>query len=203
MQPIPFSCIRWSERCGKASPTRKFKYSNRHSSLPPTNSAYMAVPLLNICAIGVLLIPVCWSITCRQNHRCCSSPHHIMHNFGFQWNQLQPLVSHNSAASLLCAVLTFSILNEAGLFPRKRDLPPEEKPVLFSPAPTSERLLQALSPDEKIHLRNKKDWENAVKLYRTRKNTSSPDILWICCEQRFSHSLTLIDLLPFYAGVRC
>lgn len=122
---------------------------------------------------------------------------HYKQGFGFQWNQLRSLVCRNSVASLLCATLTFSILNEAGLFPRKRDLPPEEKPVLFSPVPASERLLQALSPDEKIHLRNKKDWENAVKLYRTRKNTSSPDILWICCEQSFSHSLTLIDLLPF------
>ena len=88
-------------------------------------------------------------------------------------------------------------MNEAGLFPRKRDLPPEEKPVLFSPSPVSARFLQALSSYEKIHLRNKKDWENTAKLYRTRKSALSPDILWICCEQSFSRSLTLVDLLPF------
>ena len=132
---------------------------------------------------------------------------HYNQGFGFRWNQLRTLVCRNSAASLLCAVLTFSILNEAGLFPRKRDLPPEEKPVLFSPSPVSARFLQALSSyekihlrnksHEKIHLRNKKDWENAVKLYRTRKSALSPDILWICCEQSFSRSLTLVDLLPF------
>lgn len=122
---------------------------------------------------------------------------HYNQGFGFRWNQLRALVCRNSAASLLCAVLTFSILNEAGLFPRKRDLPPEEKPVLFSPSPVSARFLQALSSHEKIHLRNKKDWENAAKLYRTRKNAPSPDILWICCEQDFSHSLTLVDFLPF------
>lgn len=132
---------------------------------------------------------------------------HYNQGFGFRWNQLRTLVCRNSAASLLCAVLTFSILNEAGLFPRKRDLPPEEKPVLFSPSPVSARFLQALSSyekihlrnksHEKIHLRNKKDWENAVKLYRTRKSVLSPDILWICCEQSFSRSLTLVDLLPF------
>lgn len=122
---------------------------------------------------------------------------HYNQGFGFRWNQLRALVCRNSAASLLCSVLTFSILNEAGLFPRKRDLPPEEKPVLFSPSPVSARFLQELSSHEKIHLRNKKDWENAVKLYRTRKNAPSPDILWICCEQDFSHSLTLVDFLPF------
>lgn len=122
---------------------------------------------------------------------------HYKQGIGFRLNPLRTLVCRNSAASLLCSVLTFSILNEAGLFPRKRDLPPEEKPVLFSPSPVSARFLQALSSHEKIHLRNKKDWENAVKLYRTRKNAPSPDILWICCEQDFSHSLTLVDFLPF------
>lgn len=122
---------------------------------------------------------------------------HYKQGVGFRLNPLRTLVCRNSAASLLCSVLTFSILNEAGLFPRKRDLPPEEKPVLFSPSPVSARFLQALSSHEKIHLRNKKDWENAVKLYRTRKNAPSPDILWICCEQDFSHSLTLVDFLPF------
>lgn len=122
---------------------------------------------------------------------------HYKQGIGFRLNPLRTLVCRNSAASLLCSVLTFSILNEAGLFPRKRDLPPEEKPVLFSPSPVSARFLQALSSHEKIHLRNKKDWKNAVKLYRTRKNAPSPDILWICCEQDFSHSLTLVDFLPF------
>lgn len=122
---------------------------------------------------------------------------HYKQGIGFRLNPLRTLVCRNSAASLLCSVLTFSILNEAGLFPRKRDLPPEEKPVLFSPSPVSARFLQELSSHEKIHLRNKKDWENAVKLYRTRKNAPSPDILWICCEQDFSHSLTLVDFLPF------